>query len=597
MVLLVSAYLLIFVPRIGLENFRYYSYDSSLFQPPAPSSSSSSNHKRTAQQATAVVAAAEKNGTNVTIIAIEQAQTVQLSPPNQTSGRKVVAATTTTPVDNPPGGEPANIEIETTPPSAPPKMTTWSNQTNNVTRANIPQINNNTDNTNNNITRLPRRHVALLGPHDRFNFGDLLFEKVVSKLLQERAGYLPNELHAVGLVNVNMSTYGGHEHVIRIPDAIALSQQAPKAFDIIYLGGEALGCNHACGVRMLPSAKQKNQAKQFVVPTNNCAYLFPKQWLVRNPNKRKQFGKFWKQWLMRHNITTVNNNNKDDANSAAAATKHGNNVAIVNSPGVVGSLNRTKFPCMDALDQADYMSFRDLNTTEPHPYFPKAELRPDSAVLTQSLFQKEIADAVQRYLVPLGLLDRPYLAVQIKSSFSIPTKEIAAVLNDIQIHTNYTVVFFRAGSTWGHDSLEFYRNITQQFLLANQNTVNANTSTTIFTTEHVWAVVALIQNAAAVLSTSLHVRIMAFVHQRPRATWCSREGAKHDHFVQLWEAADHKDSCIFVGKGKVKSQTRSALQASLVSSTTTNHTQVAVQKAIDSYLEGFDIWSKLLNRP
>ena len=33
----------------------------------------------------------------------------------------------------------------------------------------------------------PKRKIVLLGPHDRYNFGDLLFEKIVSRLLVDRA--------------------------------------------------------------------------------------------------------------------------------------------------------------------------------------------------------------------------------------------------------------------------------------------------------------------------------------------------------------------------------------------------------------------------
>ena len=38
-----------------------------------------------------------------------------------------------------------------------------------------------------------------------------------------------------------------------------------------------------------------------------------------------------------------------------------------------------------------------------------------------------------------------------------------------------------------------------------------------------WKLVALISQAEAVLSTSLHVRIIALLYMRPRLTWCGHE--------------------------------------------------------------------------
>eukprot|EP00957_Ditylum_brightwellii_P076075 5782507-Ditylum_brightwellii.AAC.1 len=38
------------------------------------------------------------------------------------------------------------------------------------------------------------RNVILFGPHDRYNFGDLLFTKVLVRLLENRAGYDTDEI-------------------------------------------------------------------------------------------------------------------------------------------------------------------------------------------------------------------------------------------------------------------------------------------------------------------------------------------------------------------------------------------------------------------
>ena len=49
-----------------------------------------------------------------------------------------------------------------------------------------------------------KRHVILLGPHERYNFGDLLFEKVLSKLLMTKLGYEDHEIIRAGTIPINM---------------------------------------------------------------------------------------------------------------------------------------------------------------------------------------------------------------------------------------------------------------------------------------------------------------------------------------------------------------------------------------------------------
>jgi hypothetical protein len=65
--------------------------------------------------------------------------------------------------------------------------------------------------TSNNMIDVPaalplRRKVVLLGPHDRYNFGDLLFEKVVSQLLVDVTGLSSDDLLSGDIHSVDMST-------------------------------------------------------------------------------------------------------------------------------------------------------------------------------------------------------------------------------------------------------------------------------------------------------------------------------------------------------------------------------------------------------
>ena len=114
------------------------------------------------------------------------------------------------------------------------------------------------------VSRAPKRWVVLLGPHDRHNLGDLLFTKVVSRLLTTRGEnpYLESELLPAGITKVDMSEFGGTK-ITSLKQVVRMSKSRGRngPFDLVNLGGEATGCDHACGVSMLPTLEQQALAK------------------------------------------------------------------------------------------------------------------------------------------------------------------------------------------------------------------------------------------------------------------------------------------------------------------------------------------------
>jgi hypothetical protein len=387
-----------------------------------------------------------------------------------------------------------------------------------------------------------RRKIILLGPHDRFNFGDLLFEKIVSKLLMTRKNYAESDLIRAGLLNVNMSRFGGHESIISIKRARDLSRQ-DGGYHIIYLGGESMGCSFEHGLDMLPNNASRTDAKLHQV--SNCAYLFPKEELV-------------------------------SANTTTPV------VAVANSVG--GKYNVATVPrdCRLAVETADHVAFRDLAWNATHRHVAHAQPRPDSAILTSLLFHDTIAQYGNMGQVRHVRNGTGYLAIQFKETDLYWNRAgmIAKVLDGIYNMTNLTTVFFQAGSVPHHDSLALYQKVSHQM----------TTPFFIFTTTHVWSVVALIRYSSAIISTSLHVRIMAFVHARPRVTICT-PFKKHASFIRLWES---KDATKCVESLWNASAVTSAVEKSMA--ILPNATYDAQQRAIDLYLDGFEEWSSLFDK-
>jgi polysaccharide pyruvyl transferase WcaK-like protein len=251
------------------------------------------------------------------------------------------------------------------------------------------------------------------------------------------------------------------------------------------------------------------------------------------------------------------------------------NRAVVNS---VGGIN--------CADPADYVACRDND-----PLFP------DSAVMMKELHLKEIEDTakeVVRELFPSSIeqqgassttTNKKYIAVQHKTVQKRKEKktfqDLATSLDAVSKHSNATIVFFAAGTAAGHDSFDMCKKVAS---LMKEPSV-------VYEAENVWNVVAVTSQAEAVLSTSLHVRIMAFLFFKPRVAWCTEP--KHARFIELWDAKD-APQCL-----KTLNQTWSVLSDCCGSDPkiTQDKTKVVCNETVKKCLESFDKWSSLLQSP
>ena len=388
--------------------------------------------------------------------------------------------------------------------------------------------------------------VVLLGPHDRYNFGDLLFSKVIAKLLESRAGYSSKEILYGGLISVDMEAYGGPKSVQSMKEIQSLSRSNNNnnnhSYDIIYTGGQALGCDFWCALNMMPTAELKAQAKRNKI--HGCGYLFPKRLLRPKQGFLSWFG-----------ISDSDNNNRDDIN-----------YAVVNSMGG----DYVSYYCKEAVNTADYAAYRDHDP-----------LYPDSAVMTKELFSDEIQKAGKEALEELGLAPgQTFVAVQHKTILKEKdTQDLASALDAVARGLKAKVVFFAAGTAPGHDSLESYDEVAS---LMKEDAV-------VYRAEHVWKVVGLVSRATAVLSTSLHVRIMAFIHSKPRLTWC-KNGEKHSLFIALWDT-DISAPCL---EDKSNSWTVLEKHYLLNPDQAKSSTDKKYKELVDKYLESFSNYSRML---
>ena len=177
------------------------------------------------------------------------------------------------------------------------------------------------------------------------------------------------------------------------------------------------------------------------------------------------------------------------------------------------------------------------------------------------------------------------VVVQSRAANQGDPAKLAAALDEVALQRNATVVFFAAGTVRGHDSFAFYEKIRDSM----------SRPAIVYKAEHLWKVVGLVSMADVVLSTSLHVRIMAFLHGKPRVTWCEA-GGKHERFIRLWDITGSA-RCVSVRRFD---QTWAALHKHYLGGNDADpgvsrtETLALAEKHVEKYLESFAAYSELL---
>lgn len=377
-----------------------------------------------------------------------------------------------------------------------------------------------------------------------------LFSKVVARLLIDRAGYSEEDILFAGLVSIDMTSYGGENiKSLKSIQSMSRNDHLLGPYDIVYTGGESLGCTVYLASFMMQTPALEHLSKKDKI--YDCAYLVPKE-LLRPQDATK------------------------------SQSPQMTNYAVVNSMGGPEPYDQY---CANAVKSSDFVGFRD-----------KQPLTPDSAVLTKQLFALEIKDMakiVLNELFPDGTV-RKYIAVQHKRNqyktetarTTPPGKDglkepeaLAKMLDEVSRQTNAVIVFFAAGTVRGHDDFSIYKHVAS---LMKEKSI-------VYEAENIWKVVALVSHAEAVFSTSLHVRIMAFMYFRPRITWCSER--KHKDFIRLWDASDAAQCAQY-------NETWTLLEKYLGPDPkiSQDETKIVYEKVVKQYLEFFDLWSGALTQ-
>lgn len=335
------------------------------------------------------------------------------------------------------------------------------------------------------------RKLVLYGAIARHNFGDLLFAHIVENLILSNNVFDKSDIIFADVMSSDMRYCGGHSVV----DIISVMQSNDQ-INVIHIGGETLGCPILWAVKMITDNIPSDYFESHKI-LGEYPYILSKK-MFKNP------GKF-----------------------------------ISNAIGGVHAEINAELACklkdFDLVSVRDAFTLNRLANSLKHSLQPS--LIPDCAVLTRKLFDKsKIQDF--KFKLSRNYPAKTYIAFQVSADFFHNARDpnvvsiLVNVLNNIIGETKKFIVFFCAGLACYHDRLDYYKTILALPGLTSKENIS------IYDDPNIWGICKLIANSYLVISTSLHVRIIASTYDVPRITLYNGDeptASKHKGFITSWD--------------------------------------------------------------
>ncbi|MBI3157375.1 MAG: polysaccharide pyruvyl transferase family protein [Burkholderiales bacterium] len=345
--------------------------------------------------------------------------------------------------------------------------------------------------------------AVVFGAFDRHNLGDLLLAHVAQALLGDR------ELVFAGLADRDLRPLGGHR--VHALAALAARWRHGPAL-LWHAGGELLGCRAWQAALMLMDPAEAPAA---------AAY-----W-----QRRAVARTAWARRMLGTGARTPYAVARERFPAAVRIVHAGvGGVALARAPQPVQAELRA------TLGSADAVAVRDERTLAwMQSQRIAARLVPDPAVLVGELFGRRIAWHAARG-EPARLraaFPRGWIVLQCSADFGddATLDTLAAALAPAAAAHGLGIVPFLAGTAPWHDDAGVLRRLAARLATRGVHLVESR---------QLWDLCAVVAGARACVASSLHARLVAAAHARPRITLAppAREGAlKQRAVIGAWDAA------------------------------------------------------------
>jgi polysaccharide pyruvyl transferase WcaK-like protein len=345
-------------------------------------------------------------------------------------------------------------------------------------------------------------YILVVGAYERDNFGDLLYPKILERVLSS------HRTVKAGLLGRDLTGIGG-DAVSSVQDYLRTHPSHPLA--VIHCGGETITCLRKHGVSMdlpphilkelsgLYSDCEEEVSTKLAPSENPFAYLY----------------------------------GPSDLSTARGA------------PLAFTSIGGTSLPhfAQDAallsalrgkLEPAQFLSVRDRRTQR---YLKEhvgvgAALHPDLASIVAKTHADEVYNAARDPEIAKLVEGRPYILFQADDTTAqkLGLDALGSILAGILERTKTALVLQPAGLASGHGDLERQAQLASSVL---RRSPGAQVS--VQNNRNLWTQVATIAHAGCCIATSLHVRIVSLSFARPCV---SLSNEKVTSYAQTWEQDD-----------------------------------------------------------
>lgn len=319
------------------------------------------------------------------------------------------------------------------------------------------------------------RKLCVIGPYDRYNYGDLLFAYIIEYAFSDT--YESIEFYSTS--KSKMSIYGGKD-TLSSKDILKFDKDT---YDIIVAGGESIGVTWGT-----------------LASFNNQIYSHLRKYIIRIPHYNRYIDNYIGKILFQgHSYSPLLVTHKDFPKAK--------NIFYNSLGGGLNQIHKNNKSFQANIKNIDYIAIRDTDSLNQFKYInKKVNLIPDTAIIMSEIFSKKDLSCKSSLFVNEFINTSKYFVFQINKSMGEKyLNECIELLNEICKKTSLKVALCTIGYAYLHEDFIPLRKIQKELRYPN----------VLFDNNNIWEIMNIISNSKFYIGTSLHGVITAMSFKKP----------------------------------------------------------------------------------
>ena len=319
------------------------------------------------------------------------------------------------------------------------------------------------------------RKLCVIGPYDRYNYGDLLFAYIIEYAFSDT--YESIEFYSTS--KSRMSIHGGKD-TLSSTEILKLDKDT---YDIIVAGGESIGVTWGT-----------------LASFNSQLYSHLRKYIIKIPHYNRYIDNYIGKFLFKgHSYSPLLITHKDFPKAKK--------IFYNSLGGGLNPIHKNNKSFQANIKKIDYIAIRDTDSLNQFKSVnEKVKLVPDTAIIMSEIFSKEYLSGKSSQFVNDFINSSKYFVFQINNSMGEKhLNECIELLNEICKKTNLNVALCTIGYAYLHEDFIPLRKIQKGLKYPNR----------LFDNNNIWEIMNIISNSNFYIGTSLHGVITAMSFKKP----------------------------------------------------------------------------------